>query len=78
MPLINRKSFIQDEEEDLNLKKYKLPTLVLTKPEVISPPKALAISIALHPAVVLLIWLIVTALALMGIQLFMFPKPDMQ
>ena len=55
---------------------YKLPRLVTTKPEVIPIRKSLAISTALHPGVVLLIWLITMALALLGIQLFTFKKPD--
>ena len=75
MSLIERKSFLY-EEDDSNLKEYKLPKLVTTKPEVIPIKKSFAISTALHPGVVLLIWLITTALALMGIHLFTFKKPD--
>ena len=75
MSLIERKNFLY-EEEDNDLNEYKLPKLVTTKPEVIPIRKSFAISTALHPGVVLLIWLITTALALMGIHLFTFKKPD--
>ncbi len=75
MSLLNKKNFLY-EEDDKNYKEYKLPKLVTTKPEVIPIQKSFAISTALHPGVVLLIWLITTALALMGIHLFTFKKPD--
>ena len=74
MSLLERKNFLF--EEDDNIEEYKLPKLVTTKPEVIPIKKSLAISTALHPSVVLLIWLITMALALMGIHLFTFKKPD--
>lgn len=78
MSLISKKNFILDEDEDKNLKEYKLPTIATSKPEVIPIKKSLAISTALHPAVVLLIWLITIALALMGINLNLFQKPQAQ
>lgn len=74
MSLISKKSFILDEEEDQKLEPYTLPALVTNKPEVLSIQKSLAISTALHPAVVGLIWLISILLALMGINLFKFDK----
>jgi len=77
--LINKKSFIdEDEEKDINEEKYVLPPIVTSKPEVIPFKRSLAISTALHPAVVLLIWLITVALALMGINLSLFKKPQAQ
>ena len=75
MSILDRKSFLY-EENDINLKEYKLPKLVTTKPEVIPIKRSFVYSTALHPCVVLLIWLIMTALALMGIHLFTFKKPD--
>ena len=80
MAFITNKSFIQyDEEEDKNVgMDYKMPSLVTTKPEVIPIQKSFAISTALHPAVVFLIWLIITILALMGINLSLFHKPKAQ
>ena len=78
MSLISRNSFIQDEDEDKILEDYTLPTIVTSKPEVISIKKSLAISSAMHPAVVLLIWIITVALALMGINLSLFKKPQAQ
>ena len=77
MSLISKKSFILDDEDE-NLKEYNLPSIVTSKPEVIPFKKSLAISTALHPAVVLLIWLITIALALMGINLSLFKKPDVK
>ena len=77
MSLISKKSFILDDEDE-NLKEYNLPSIVTSKPEVIPFKKSLAISTALHPAVALLIWLITIALALMGINLSLFKKPDVQ
>lgn len=78
MSLISRNSFIQDEDEDKNLEDYTLPSIVTSKPEVISIKKSLAISSAMHPAVVLLIWIIMVSLALMGINLSLFKKPQAQ
>lgn len=74
MSILERKNFLYEEKDDGT--GYKLPKLVTTKPEVIPIQKSFAISTALHPGVVLLIWLITTALALLGIQLFTFKKPD--
>lgn len=74
MTIISKKNFILDEEEEQNKETYKLPTLVTSSPEVIPIKKTFAIATALHPAVVLLIYLITAALALMGIRLFTFDK----
>ena len=75
MSILERKNFLY-ENDDSDLEEYKLPSIVTSKPEVIPIQKSLAISTALHPGVVLLIWLITVALALMGIHLFTFNKPD--
>lgn len=74
MSLINKKSFILDEDGDKDIKPYELPALVTSKPEVIPIRKSLLISTALHPASVLVIWLISVALALFGINLNLFKK----
>ena len=78
MTILNNKNFILDEEEDNNQEEYVLPSIVTSKPEVIPIKKSFAISTALHPAVVLLIWLISLMLALMGINLTLFKKPPVQ
>ncbi len=78
MTLISRNNFILDEDEEKNEETYTLPSIVTSKPEVIPIRKSFAISTALHPAVVLLIWLITVALALMGINLSLFKKPQVQ
>ena len=74
MSLISDKSFILDEDEDKDLEPYVLPSLVTSKPEVISIKKSLAISTALHPGTVFIIWLVSIILALMGINLSLFNK----
>ena len=78
MTILNNKNFILDEEEDNNQEEYTLPSIVTSKPEVIPIKKSFAISTALHPAVVLLIWLISLMLTLMGINLALFKKPPVQ
>lgn len=70
---INRNSFLY-EDEDTDLEPYTLPSIVTSKPEVIPIKKSFMISTALHPAAVLLIWLISIILALAGINLFKFNK----
>lgn len=74
MSLISKKSFILDEEEDRNIEPFELPELVTSKPESIPIRNSFLISTALHPLVVLLIWLLSFMLALAGIHLFEFSK----
>ena len=78
MSLISRNSFIQDEDEEKGIEEYTLPSIVTSKPEVIPIKNSLAISSAMHPLVVLLIWIITVTLALMGINLSLFKKPQAQ
>lgn len=78
MSLISRNSFIQDEDEEKDIEEYSLPSIVTSKPEVIPIKNSLAISSAMHPLVVLLIWIITVTLALMGINLSLFKKPQAQ
>ena len=73
MSIIERKSFLYEEDEQ-DTKPYILPSIVTSKPEAIPIMKSFAISTALHPATVLLIWLISIILALAGINLFKFGK----
>ena len=74
MSLLSKKSFLYEEEEEQNTEPYVLPSIVTSKPEVIPIKKSLAISTALHPTVVGLIWLVSILLALAGINLFKFDK----
>ena len=75
MSLIDKRSFLYDEDEvEQGVKTYTLPSIATSKPEVIPIMKSFTISTALHPAVVLLIWLISIILALAGINLFKFNK----
>ena len=73
--LIDKKSFLYEEdEEEQGVIPYTLPSIATSKPEVIPIMKSFTISTALHPAAVLLIWLISIILALAGINLFKFDK----
>ncbi len=74
MTLIDKRNFLYYEDEDQNIRPYTLPTIVTSKPEVIPIKKSFMISAALHPATILLIWLISIVLALAGINLFKFNK----
>ena len=76
MSLINRKSFILDEEDDdKDIVPYTLPTLVTTRPEVIPFwEKSVSGSVALHIIIPILIGLISLILLLAGINLDLFKK----
>ena len=75
MSLINRKSFILDEEDDdKDIASYTLPSLVTNKPEVIPIKKSVTGSAVLHVAVPALIWFISIVLLLLGININLFNK----
>lgn len=74
MSILNRNSFLYDEDEDQDFKPYTVPALIKSKPEVIPMYKSFLISTALHPAAVTLILLISLIMALLGIHLFEFGK----
>ena len=71
--IISKRSFLSDEEEEAR-EPYVLPAVVTSKPEVIPIQKSFALSAALHPAAVFLIWFISILLAIAGIHLFEFGK----
>ena len=75
MSILERKCFLEDNDEN-DKDNYRLPSVVTSKPEIISIKKSLAMSMALHPLVVFIIWFISFALTLVGIHLFTFKKPD--
>ena len=80
MSIINKKSFILDDEDDnLKLKPYTLPKLVTTKPEVIPLGITITGSCFLHIFVPFMIWLISLILLFFGINLSLLgkvkPKP---
>lgn len=78
MSLISNKNFLYEDDEEQNVAPFELPSIVTSKPEAIPMKKSLAISTALHPLVVFLIWLISIMLALAGIKLFEFDKVKLQ
>ena len=80
MSIINKKSFILDDEDNnLELKPYSLPKLVTTKPEVIPLGISVTSSCFLHIFVPFMIWLISLILLFFGINLSLLgkvkPKP---
>ena len=78
MSIISNKNFIIDDEDELYGEPYVLPTIVTSKPEVMSWQKAGTISTGLHIVTPALIWLISIILAIAGISLFKFDKLKMQ
>ncbi len=58
-----------------NRVEYKMPAVTRADKESISLQKGITISAILHPAGLLVLWLILTILALLGIHLTMFEKP---
>ena len=78
MTYISNKSFILDEDEDNKEGNYVLPSLVTTKPEIISIWKSFSMSFALHAGLALFAVLISVALLLLGINLALFKKPTVQ
>ena len=74
MTIINKKSFILDEEDDKDIEPYELPRLVTSKPEVIPVKKSLASSVLLHFLAPGFIWFLSIVLLLLGINLSLFNK----
>ncbi len=74
MSIISKKSFILDEDDDKDISTYTLPSLVTSKPEVISIKKSATWSAFLHVFVPALIWFISIVLLLLGINLSLFNK----
>ncbi len=64
-------------EDNTAVKKTLPHDFSSTNSDEISFKKALAISTALHPAAAVSVWLISIALAFLGINLFMFEKPNL-
>ena len=59
MSIVSNKSFLTDEYQEIKDSEFdELPALITSKPEVMSIKKSFLISTALHPAVIMLIWLI--------------------
>lgn len=72
----NRYNFIEDDEQD-NEDIYTIPAVVRKAEEGISFEKSLIMSTALHPLTVGLVWLFIFVLSLLGINFFVFNKPDL-
>ena len=73
MSILGNINNIIDEDDSNN--GYTTPAVIRDENNYISFKKALVMSMILHPAVVVPIWIVATALALLGINLFMFDKP---
>lgn len=74
MSILGKFNNLTDEEEQNN-GAYTTPAVIRDNKDYISFKKAFVLSTLLHPAVVVVIWLITFALMLLGIDLFMFNKP---
>ena len=74
MSLISKKNFILDEDENTDVEKYSLPSLMTRKPEVFPLKKSMAASVFLHFLTPTLAWIISIVLLLMGINLSLFNK----
>lgn len=64
----------KEEDKDSQV----IPIILKTKPEVIPIQNSFLIAFFLHPAFALLVWLIIVALSLLGINLSLFKKPPVQ
>lgn len=78
MSILNK--FTENLNREFNTKstnssEYRMPAVVRDKDTSISMKKAMLISLIAHPVVIVLLWLIITILAIFGIQLTMFNKP---
>lgn len=69
----NRKSLIEDELEEKCT--YTIPAVLRKDEKEISLKKSIVLSTILHPTVIGMIWLIIFALALLGITFSMFDRP---
>lgn len=65
----NTRGYFKDKTE------YEMPAVTRADQESISLKKGIVISSILHPATLFTLWLILTILALLGIQLSLFEKP---
>lgn len=65
----NTKGYFKDKTE------YEMPAVTRADEESISLKKGIVISSILHPATLFTLWLILTILAILGINLTMFEKP---
>lgn len=74
MGILGNKYEIIDEEEN---KGYTLPAVTKKDERELTFTKSVAISTALHPLTVAFIWGLVTILGILGINLFLFPKPNL-
>lgn len=77
MSILNKYTEIRDPRtgESRNKVEYKMPAVTREDRESISLKKGITISAILHPASMLILWLILTVLALLGIHLTLFDKP---
>lgn len=77
MALLGKKFDYLDEEQD-ETEEYQVPSVFRDDPKELSLKKSIFLSALLHPTLVGAIWLLVFILALMGINLALFDKPEPQ
>lgn len=66
------------EQEELTAQKEQISAVLRDEKEKIPLEKAIAISAVAHPLIPFLVWLLITVLALFGINLMMFQKPEIK
>lgn len=75
MSILGRYTDLNNRRETQRKAEYKMPAVTRPDKSAISLKKACIISFLLHPAVVIVMWLIMSILAIFGIHLSLFDKP---
>lgn len=75
MALLGKKFDYLDEEQD-EADEYQIPSVFRNNPKELSLKKSIFLSAILHPTIVGLVWLLIFILALLGINLALFDKPE--
>ena len=75
MSILGRYTDLNNRRETQTHSEYRMPAVTRPDKDSISLKKACVIAFLIHPAVVVIMWLIITILALMGIHLSLFDKP---
>lgn len=68
----------KSEQEELKTEKEKISAVLKDEQEKIPLGKAITISAIAHPLIPFLVWLLITILALFGINLMLFQKPEIK
>lgn len=75
MSILGRYTDLNNRRDTLKNSEYKMPAVTRPDKDSISLKKACFIAFLLHPVVVIVLWLVISILALLGIHLTLFEKP---